>query len=120
MDRSALIAEWQMVFGHLAPRGAHLNLLHGAIAWQCQVAADTTGSRESLAMALRQWSANAATAKLKSGTKLLREWKGRQYEVTVLDKGYLYNGQTYRSLTAITREITRMGWSGPLFFGLRK
>jgi hypothetical protein len=39
--------------------------------------------------------------------------------VTVLAKGFEYGGQPYRSLTAISRQITGMAWSGPQFFGLR-
>ena len=32
--------------------------------------------------------------------------------------GYLMDGKTYRSLTAIAKRITGANWSGPRFFGL--
>jgi hypothetical protein len=54
------------------------------------------------------------------GTRLLREWQGQTYHVSVAADGFEYGGKTYRSLTAISREITGTAWSGPLFFGLRK
>mgnify|MGYP001816595542 CR=1 FL=1 len=55
---------------------------------------------------------------IKSGTRLIREWHGKTHEVTVLDHGYLWNDNTYASLTQIAREITGTHQSGPKFFGL--
>ena len=52
------------------------------------------------------------------GTRLLREWNGRQHFVEVVDKGFIFDGKTYRSLSAIARRITGAHWSGPRFFGL--
>ena len=52
------------------------------------------------------------------GTRLLREWNGRQHFVEVVDKGFVFDGKTYRSLSAIARRITGAHWSGPRFFGL--
>lgn len=53
------------------------------------------------------------------GTKLIREFQGVDYEVIVAENGFLYRGQTYKSLSAIARRITGTRWNGPLFFGLR-
>ena len=57
---------------------------------------------------------------LKSGTRLVREWRGRTYEVLVLDDGVSWQGTEYRSLSAVARKITGTAWSGPLFFGLKR
>jgi len=57
---------------------------------------------------------------LKPGTRLLREWGGRTHTVIVLDEGFEYDGERYRSLTEIARHITGAHWSGPRFFGLRE
>ena len=54
------------------------------------------------------------------GTRLIREWNGQRHEVTAVAGGYDYQGRTYRSLSAIARDITGSRWSGPLFFGLRQ
>ena len=60
-----------------------------------------------------------ARLELKSGTRLVREWRGRTYEVLVLDDGFSWQGTSYRSLSALARKITGTAWSGPLFFGLK-
>jgi hypothetical protein len=57
---------------------------------------------------------------LKSGTRLVREWQGRTYEVIVLDDGFFWRGTHYSSLSAVARKITGTPWSGPLFFGLKQ
>ena len=57
---------------------------------------------------------------LKPGTRLVREWQGRTYEVLVLDDGFFWQGTHHRSLSALARKITGTAWSGPLFFGLKQ
>lgn len=56
---------------------------------------------------------------IKPGTRFLREWQGETHIVSVTESGLLYRDQTYRSLSAIAREITGTRWSGPAFFGLK-
>ncbi len=55
---------------------------------------------------------------LKSGAKLIREWRGRTYSVIALEDGFDFEGRRYPSLSKIAREITGARWSGPRFFGL--
>ena len=55
---------------------------------------------------------------LKSGARLLRAWNGVTHEILVVEDGFLWAGRTWRSLSAIAREITGTRWSGPRFFGL--
>jgi hypothetical protein len=52
------------------------------------------------------------------GHRLVRAWKGIRHEVTVLDDGFEYAGERYRSLSAIARRITGTPWNGFTFFGL--
>jgi hypothetical protein len=54
----------------------------------------------------------------KPGTVLSRLYRGHDIRVTVLDKGFEWNGRPYRSLSAIAREVTGQRWNGLLFFGL--
>jgi hypothetical protein len=54
-----------------------------------------------------------------AGTRLVREWNGRRCEVTVMARGFEFEGKPYRSLTAITKAITGTHWNGRSFFGLR-
>ena len=54
------------------------------------------------------------------GTILRRTFEGKDYSVTVLRDGFEYEGEVYRSLTAIADLITGSHWNGHLFFGLAK
>jgi hypothetical protein len=56
----------------------------------------------------------------KVGTRYVREYNGKLHEVTVLDTGYEFEGQSYRSLTEIAKIITGTKWSGPTFFGYKR
>ncbi|WP_428156290.1 DUF2924 domain-containing protein [Brevundimonas sp.] len=60
------------------------------------------------------------TAAFKPGSRLEREWKGERHQVDVVDGGYVWNGQTFASLSPIARQITGSRWNGPRFFGLRE
>lgn len=55
---------------------------------------------------------------LAPGSRLLREWNGRQHFVDVGEDGFIFEGKSYRSLSAIARKVTGAQWSGPRFFGL--
>ena len=52
------------------------------------------------------------------GTKLVREFRGRKYTVLVLQDGYEFNGEKYRSLSAVANKITGTRWNGKKFFGV--
>jgi len=55
---------------------------------------------------------------VRPGTRLVREWNGRTHVVDVSEDGFVFDGKTYRSLSAIAKRITGAHWSGPRFFGL--
>ncbi len=66
-----------------------------------------------------------AKPQLRTGTKLVRTWRGKTYEVQVVQdrngrKRYRLGDQEYRSLTQIAQQITGTHWSGPRFFGLHR
>jgi Protein of unknown function (DUF2924) len=50
---------------------------------------------------------------------LVREWKGKLERVTVLEKGFAWNGKSYSSLSQIAKAMTGTAWNGHRFFGLR-
>ena len=54
------------------------------------------------------------------GSVLTRNYQGNDHDVTVLDDGFEYQGERYRSLSKIAREITHTNWNGYLFFGLQR
>src|SRR5580693_5831147 len=57
---------------------------------------------------------------LKAGALLVREWKGRLERVMILEEGFAWNGQTFRSLSQVAKAMTGTTWNGHRFFGLRQ
>lgn len=55
-----------------------------------------------------------------AGTRLVREWKGERYEVTILSDGFEFCGRKWGSLSTIAQRITGTHWNGLVFFGLRR
>jgi hypothetical protein len=55
-----------------------------------------------------------------AGTRLVREWKGVEHQVTAREHDFEYEGRPYRSLSAVARQIAGSRWNGWLFFGLRR
>jgi len=53
-----------------------------------------------------------------AGTLLKRGYKGRTVQVRVLPRGFEYDGEVYRSLSAVARKVTGAHWNGYHFFGL--
>jgi Protein of unknown function (DUF2924) len=57
--------------------------------------------------------------RIKPGSVLVREWKGKSHRVMVLAEGFAYDSETYSNLSEIAVLITGTRWNGPRFFGLR-
>jgi hypothetical protein len=57
--------------------------------------------------------------RIKPGSVLVREWKGKSHRVMVLAEGFAYDGKTFGNLSEIAVLITGTRWNGPRFFGLR-
>ncbi len=117
LPRADLVDRWQVAFGHPPPPRVHRSLLAGALAWHLQMRAQSAWTTAKIRKMLEQASGGKRVAQ--PGTRLVREWQGRIYQVSVLAAGFEYDGRTYPSLTAIAREITGISWSGPRFFGLK-
>jgi len=54
------------------------------------------------------------------GTVLTRVYRGQAYHVVVRDDGFEYDGEVFRSLSAIAKLITGSHWNGLLFFKVAK
>lgn len=52
------------------------------------------------------------------GSILTRKCKGEVVQVRVLPKGFDYNGEVYRSLSAVAKAVTGTHWNGYSFFNL--
>ncbi|NTV28781.1 MAG: DUF2924 domain-containing protein [Candidatus Omnitrophica bacterium] len=50
------------------------------------------------------------------GAIIRKEYKGQILEVKVLEKGFEYQSQIYRTLSAVAKAVTGAHWNGHLFF----
>ena len=122
MDRT-----WRDLFGSDRPRRVCGDLLIRALAYRLQENA-IGGLKPSTRRLLERWGRNGAErgpsaepvrTRLKAGTVLVRQWHGVTHRVTVVDDGFDFDGERFRSLSEVARKITAVRWSGPLFFGLK-
>jgi Protein of unknown function (DUF2924) len=127
LELSDLRLQWRGLYKAAAPSHFSRELLMRAVAYRMQELA-LGGLRPAQQRWLREIAREfketgaarmSARSALKPGTRLIREWQGRTYEVLVLDDGFSWQGARYRSLSAVARTITGTPWSGPLFFGLK-
>jgi hypothetical protein len=128
-DRSTheLRLSWRKVYRRESPVGLSRDLMVRALANKLQ---ERASGRPSLAMkrCLNTLAGELAKggrsfnpgAVLKTGARLVRQWRGHAHTVLVLEDGFEYEGQRYRSLTMIAARITGAHWSGPRFFGVTK
>jgi len=127
LDVAQLKAHWRTLYTTEAPARFSRDLLIRAVAYRLQERA--LGGLKPITRRLCQRIAADAHAprplevvsvrKLEPGAVLIREWGGIQHQVMVLENGFRYRGQRYRSLSELARLITGSRWSGPLFFGLK-
>jgi len=75
-------------------------------------AKDTSGGR-SVRLALQP------ETKPLPGSILTRDYQGKQIRVLVLEDGFEWEGNFYKSLSATARAITGTRWNGKIFFGLK-
>lgn len=120
MDRAALIAAWTRVFGTPVPKGLSQSFMRRflAIELQTRISGDVPARVRKVLAQEGERGQRSKTPALQPGGRLLREWNGVTHVVDVTVDGYRWNGKTWRSLSAIAREITDTHWSGPRFFGL--
>ena len=122
LDRVTLLDLWHEVFGRPPPKHISIGFMQRAISFEQQCASERRVSKQTLRRlrAIAKGGAletNTATS-LKPGTHLMREWNGRTYQVEVVGDGFVMDGKTYKSLSAIAKRITGAHWSGPRFFGV--
>ena len=125
---SELRQQWRALYKSEASPYLSRELLLRAVAYRMQEIA-FGGLRPEHQRQLRQFAQqfketgeirHRPSLELKAGTRLVREWQSRTYEVLVLDDGFSWQGTHYPSLSAVARKITGTPWSGPLFFGLKQ
>jgi DUF2924 family protein len=127
LNTEQLDERWRELFGAARPRRIYGALLIGALAYRLQEKV-VGGLRPATRRVLRQVAGAPAERRpipalskprLQVGAVVLREWHGTTHRVTVLEGGFQYGNQRFRSLSEVARVITGSRWSGPLFFGLK-
>jgi len=119
LDRTQCIKRWREIFGRPQPKYLSPQFMKRVLIWETQnraiggVSAKTTRRLKQIA------SGNPVPVMAKPGSRLVREWNGRTYQVEVIGGGYVMDGKTWRSLSAIAKHITGAHWSGPRFFGVQ-
>jgi len=129
VDRSTyeLRLAWRQLHRTGPPQGLSRDLLIRALANQLQEwihGTERGALRRRLQTLAGEFDRNGASfdpgVVLKTGTTLVRQWRGHAHSVLVREDGFEYEGERYRSLTVIAERITGAHWSGPRFFGLTK
>ena len=125
MPPAQLRALWRDVWRRPAPEIGY-DLLRRGIAWKLQARVHGDLPRHVkreidgvLARLRRGGAVSPARPLLLPGTRLVREWQGKTYQVVVLERGYEFDGRPYRNLTQIARTITGAHQSGLRFFGIK-
>ena len=118
---------WRQLHRTGPPQGLSRDLLIRALAYHLQERAAGGASRalrrrlQTLAGELEKQSGSFDPGIVpKTGTTLVRQWRGHAHTVLVCEDGFEYEGQHYGSLTVVAERITGAHWSGPRFFGLIK
>lgn len=127
LRRERLLQEWEQLWKRTPPKYISRVLLIRSIAYKLQEQIHG-GLSPTCQKALKALIKSAQKPKnqqvkpnrnVRSGTRLIREWKGELHEVIVDADKYIHKGKTYKSLSQIARDITGSRWNGPAFFGLR-
>ena len=119
LGRAGLQQRWREIFKTAPPAAFTPDLLARGIAHRLQEQA--IGRLEPALTRQLQSSSRGragARAKLRSGNRLVRRWRGCTYVVDVTEEGFRYQEANYGSLSEIAGLITGTRWSGPRFFGL--
>lgn len=126
LDLNSLRGLWKRHFETHPTARISRDLLIRAIAWQLQaeeyggLSKAASRERKLQATALKTAGSTTVSISYKVGTKLMREWKGVVHEVVILEDGFAWSGNRYRTLSEVARAITGTRWSGPRFFGMEQ
>ena len=123
LDRAKLIDLWTKAYGRKPFKGASRKLLIRSAVYMLQKRAYGALKRSTHLQLLQiarddevQQPPASNERLLQPGMRLIREWHGTSHTVDVTDDGFVWNDETYSSLTAIAKAITGAHWSGPRFF----
>ena len=119
---------WKTLFGNPAPLSLRRKFPARAVAYQMQVqvygglSSATKRRLREIAEAVRRGNPDAAgiSRQIRLGTQMIRQWRDKTHIVTAIAGGFEWNGQTYKSLSAVAKDITGTNWNGYAFFGIKR
>jgi hypothetical protein len=120
MNKDELRLHWRQTRKQDPPAAFSRDLLARALSYWLQekhLGGLSPILRRQLAAAIR--APGSPNRHIKPGSVIVREYQGVVHDVMVVPDGFLWQGQTYSSLSTIARKITGTNWNGPRFFGLR-
>lgn len=117
-SRAELIAEWTQLFGKPPSAKTGRGMMLRLLSYERQARAEG-GLSPALRRRLDMLAAGKPARGVGAGAQLVRDWNGETHVVDVVEGGYRWRGEVYKSLSAIAQAITGAKWSGPRFFGLR-
>jgi len=128
LDTNALRKLWRQLFGADAIPITRKSLMIRFLAYRLQEQAYRGLSKRaqerikelSSALASNPKAQLTASPPIRTGTRLLRQWRDQMHVVNVNADKFEYRGNRYDSLSEIARLITGTRRSGPLFFGLKQ
>lgn len=129
MSMDQLREEWRRLFETEAP-GFNRKSLEAKLAYRIQelsLGGLKPATREYLEAIGNELDGGSSTVRKRKqpfdlvvGTRLVREWQGEEFFVTVTHDGFELRGKPFRSLSAVARSITGTRWNGWVFFGLKR
>lgn len=119
LDRPGCLDRWREVFDRSPPKYLSPQFIKRVLIWELQNRELGKLSAKTERRLQQITSGKTPPAQAKPGSHLVREWNGRTWQVEVVEGGYVMDGKTWRSLSAIARHITGTRWSGPRFFGVQ-
>lgn len=134
LSMAELLDEYQRAFGK-PPRVKHRAYLWKRIAWKLEEV--RTGGLSMVAKARLEeliaqlgidFSDRSATGvpkdvsqpELLPGTSITRDYKGKRLAVHILEEGFEFKGETFKSLSGVAKAATGQHMNGRAFFGLTK
>ena len=119
LTREELTEKWKDLFGRTPPNYGTL-FMRKRLAWRIQEL--FYGGIPEASQRVLHGDGDPLKPKtgrsMRPGTILVRMWHGARHEVTIRQNGFEYQGQLYRSLSAVAKKITGAHWNGKRFFQL--
>ena len=107
LTREELTEKWKDLFGRTPPNYGTL-FMRKRLAWRIQELfyGDIPEALQRVLHGDGDPLKPKTGRRMRPGTMLVRMWHGARHEVTIRQNGFEYQGQLYRSLSAVAKKIT--------------